>query len=68
MKNQSPTQYFFDLIEKELKEYEKQIAQKNPTAQTFSSCTPPPLSPVNRRVSSLASLPLLPLPRFLFIH
>tara|TARA_B100000683_G_scaffold242407_1_gene251141 strand:+ start:370 stop:492 length:123 start_codon:yes stop_codon:yes gene_type:complete len=29
MKNQTPTQYFFDLIEKELKEYEKQIQQKN---------------------------------------
>ena len=29
MRNQSPTQYFFDLIEKELKKYEKQILQKN---------------------------------------
>jgi len=29
MKNQSPTQPFFDLIEKELKEYEQKIAQKN---------------------------------------
>ena len=29
MKNQTPTQYYFDLIDKELKEYEKQILQKN---------------------------------------
>ena len=29
MKNQSPTKYFFDLMEKELKEYEKQILEKN---------------------------------------
>jgi hypothetical protein len=29
MKNTSPTKPFFDLMEKELKEYEKQIQQKN---------------------------------------
>tara|TARA_B100000214_G_scaffold218687_1_gene159003 strand:+ start:6530 stop:6652 length:123 start_codon:yes stop_codon:yes gene_type:complete len=29
MKNQTPAQYYFDLIEKELKEYEKQILEKN---------------------------------------
>ena len=29
MKNQTPTQYFFDLIEKELKEYEEKMKRKN---------------------------------------
>tara|TARA_E500000178_G_scaffold129081_1_gene128876 strand:- start:26 stop:163 length:138 start_codon:yes stop_codon:yes gene_type:complete len=31
MKNQTPTQYFFDLIEKELKEYEEKMKRKNDT-------------------------------------
>ena len=31
MKNQTPTQYFFDLIEKELKEYEEKTKSKNDT-------------------------------------
>jgi len=31
MKNQSPTQYFFDLIEKELKEHEEKMKRKNDT-------------------------------------
>ena len=31
MKNQTPTQYFFDLIEKELKEYEEKLKRKNDT-------------------------------------
>ena len=29
MKNQTPTQYFFDLIEKELKENEEKMKRKN---------------------------------------
>ena len=33
MKNQTPTQYFFDLIEKELKEYEEKTKRKNDTFQ-----------------------------------
>jgi len=31
MKNQSPTQYFFELIEKELKEHEEKTKRKNDT-------------------------------------
>jgi len=31
MKNQSPTQYFFDLIEKSLKEHEEKTKRKNDT-------------------------------------
>ena len=36
MKNQTPTQYFFDLIEKELKEYEEKMKRKNNTVPAKS--------------------------------
>jgi len=36
MKNQSPTQYFFELIEKELKEHEEKTKRKNDTVPAKS--------------------------------